>query len=182
MIKQFASIVIFIALANGVFGQQIDLSKFQATRLCELVAQEINKTRDSLNRQPLQSHPKLVKASQLQADYIRDKNRLSHTQPKGKLKDPFARVDYVGGEFFVIRENIAFHDVLLPIYDPKTKQSITVSDYHQLAKAFVREWIKSKGHFVNLSAKDITHVGTAVALDASKKRVFIVQVFGKPAH
>ena len=163
-------------------AQRIDLDNFQASLLCDLVDQEINNARDSLGRERLGVHTKLIEASQIQADFIRDKDKLSHTQPKGKLKDPFARVDYVGGEFFVIRENIAFHDVLLPIYDSKTKESITVSDYKQLARAFVTEWIKSKGHFVNLSAKDITHVGTAIALDASQKRVFIVQVFGKPAN
>lgn len=55
--------------------------------------------------------------------------------------------------------------------------------YEALAQVFVREWLESPGHRVNLLSRDVTPLGCAarlVRVPVGPPRVFAVQVFARP--
>ena len=169
-IKSFL-LFVFLLLNQFIFAQTIDYSQVDQAKLSSLIVVRINQARDSLKLKPVTPSPKaLFKAADNHAAYLLKTGKLSHTQTDSKYKDPAVRIAAFGGNYPICSENVAY---IVP--DPN--QTIT---YQELANQFVAGWIKSPGHFKNLSNPNVTETAVAVSFDKTKKLFYAVQVFGAP--
>ena len=152
--------------------QTIDVSKFDQEKLAATIVTQINAVRDSLTlKQVVPNSKSLWKAAENQAAYLLQTGKLSHTQTTSKYKDPAVRIQTFGGNYTICSENVAYIG-LAPL------QKIS---YEALAQQFVQGWIKSPGHFKNLTAPAVTETAVAVSFDAAKNIFYAVQVFAAPA-
>jgi hypothetical protein len=136
------------------------------TDLPQLVLDEVNRVRDSVGAKPLEADATLDRAAQIQSDWCRKNDTLSHYQFKSKrLYEPFNRVFAVNGHHEGIAENLLYRF-------PEQGQSP-----QQLAQAIVAQWVHSPGHFKNMVAPVSRLSGLAFTIDPSKNRLYACQVF-----
>lgn len=116
-----------------------------------------NQERARIGSGPVVENDRLVLIAQEMAEDLAKRGKLSHVDSKGRQLDK--RFDDGGYKWSTIGENVAYG--------------------YSTPDAVVNGWIKSPGHYQNLSNKDFTEIGVGVTQDA-KGRVFWVQVFGRP--
>jgi len=163
--------VLLLVSKPALFAQNADYKKFDTSKLALLIAEGINKVRDSLQAKPLQfSNKSLLKAAENQSVYMASTGKLSHGQTNQKYKDPASRISNFGGKYLMTAENVAY-------IDPGTNSGISIE---QLAKMFVQNWVNSPSHFANLSNKNLTETAVFVHFDKAKNRFYATQVFGTP--
>ncbi len=138
-------------------------------RLIEnLILKHINHARDSLSSKQLIDDNTLHLAANLQSNYCKKISRLSHYQNKKRFKTVRKRVTHFDGVHESVAENLA-----------KIKFGTNSTyTYNSLARQFVDGWIKSKGHFKNLSNPIFDNSGVSVIYDKSENTVYVAQVFG----
>lgn len=107
----------------------------------------------------LRKDSKLMLAAQQYADLMAANEQMSHNIGGLKLADKAKRVGYT---FRQLSENIALNT--------------------RLDGQFVVEeqWMKSKGHRINLLANNITDIGIGIAGPSKKNRYYYCQLFGAP--
>ena len=171
--KLYIHVIIFyfFVYCINIQAQNIDYKKFDTKKLEQLILENINKTRDSLQVKALVSKSKsLKKAADNHAEYLAKTGKLSHGQTDKKYKDHNTRIAAFGGKYMMTAENVAF-------IEPSSKDNFTEES---LAKQFVNNWNKSLGHFKNLSNKNLQETAVSVFYDKAKNRFYAVQVFGTP--
>ena len=126
--------IYFFVYCINIQAQNIDYKKFDTKKLEQLILENINKTRDSLQVKALVSKSKsLKKAADNHAEYLAKSGKLSHGQTDKKYKDPNTRIVAFGGKYMMTAENVAF-------IEPSSKDNFTEES---LAKQFVNNWNKS---------------------------------------
>ncbi len=116
-----------------------------------------NQERARIGSSALVENDRLVIVAQDMAEDLAKSGKLSHVDSKGRHLEK--RFNDGGYKWTTIGENVAYG--------------------YSTPDAVVNGWIKSPGHYQNLSDKNFTEIGVGVTQDA-KGRVFWVQVFGRP--
>lgn len=112
----------------------------------------------------------LDKAAANQAEYIASKEVLDHVQ-KGnpKTKELVDRVKFFGNKkYSMVGENLLFTTI--------PKKTI---DSEVLAEKMKTLWKKSPNHLKNIKNGEYNCTGFGFALNKTKTKIYVVQVFGK---
>ncbi len=111
----------------------------------------------------------LDKAATNQAIYIANKDVLEHVQNENpQTKKLLDRVKFFSKDKYVnVAENLLF-----------TTISKTI-DSEVLAEKMKSLWVKSPSHFKNIKNGEYNYTGFGFALNKSKTKIYVVQVFGK---
>lgn len=134
-------------------------------RVVEQVIEKTNEFRRRHLRHPVVRNAELTKAAQYFAQYLADKDQLSHTADG---QAPWDRAKKHGYDYCVVEENIA--------YELNSAGFTTDA----LADALVKGWEESPGHRRNMLERHVTDTGVAVARSAKSGKYFAVQMFGRP--
>lgn len=147
------------------FQQNIDV-KIIDSKLFD----EINDVRVENKCVVLTRDAKLDKAATNQAEYMANKEVLDHVQKENpKTKELFDRIKFFSkNEYSKVAENLLF-----------TTVSMKTIDNDVLAEKMKSLWVKSPSHFKNIKNSDYNYTGFGFALNKSKTKIYVVQVFGK---
>lgn len=131
---------------------------------------KINDVRVGNKCQILIRDENLDKAAVNQAEYIASKDVLGHVQKENpNTKELMERVKFFGNnKYSVVGENLLFTTI------PKN-----TIDYDVLVEKMKTLWVKSPSHFKNIKNYDYNCTGFGFALNKSKTKIYVVQVFGK---
>lgn len=155
----------FILLLLSCFQQDIDVKIIDAK-----LFDKINDVRVGKKCETLKRDENLDKAAANQAEYIASKEVLDHVQKDNpKTKELVDRVKFFGNNKYTsVAENLLFTTV------PKN-----AIDYDVLAEKMKSLWVKSPSHFKNIKNGEYNSTGFGFALNKSKTKIYVVQVFGK---
>jgi len=177
-------LVLLVAFSSKAFCQEdikkLDPANFKEETLSALIVEKINAVRTAKGLPALTTSPALKKAAQIQATYLKRKNKLTHFENTKKLKTPFDRVNQLDKSFTQVAENVAYVSPGLIILRGKRVEEIRYFTYDTIASQLVNDWIKSPGHYKNIIS-NFSQTGVAVSLNLKAQRLFAVQVFGGKA-
>jgi uncharacterized protein YkwD len=156
----------------------IDPQNINFILISSLVHEEVNRVRISNNLQELKENIILNKAANDQNNYVNKLGDLSHTQQSGSKQTLTDRIQYYGGGFQAMAENLIYEGFIIRTING-TRQEIITPSYEEMARKMVVNWMNSPGHRKNLLGPKYDRVGTAVAYNNELKAVFATQVFGK---
>lgn len=143
-----------IALAASHSGNAITIGDMMAS-----VIKLTNAERVKVGARAVTENERLVLIAQEMAEDLAKCGKLSHIDSRGR--ELGKRVDDGGYKWSTIGENVAYG--------------------YSSPEAVVNGWVKSPGHYQNLSNADYTEIGVGITQDA-KGRVFWVQVFARPGR
>ncbi len=147
------------------FQQNVDIEKIDAKLFDKINSVRIENTCSKLKRDE-----NLDKAAKNHAEYIASKEVLDHVQKENsKTKELGNRVRFFSKQdYSMIAENLLFTTVSM-----KTIDSEVLSEKMKLL------WVKSPNHFKNIKNCEYNYTGFGFALNKSKTKIYVVQVFGK---
>lgn len=159
--KSFGVLVLFFL----GFQQNIDISKIDVQ-----LFDKINAVRVENKCSILKLDEDLDKAATNHAKYIASKEVLEHVQNgNSKTKGLLDRVKLFCKDKYVnVAENLLFTTI--------PKETI---DSEVLAEKMKSLWVKSPSHFKNIKNGEYNSTGFGLALNKSKTKIYVVQVFGK---
>jgi len=164
------TILVFTLFSIIGRAQSINGTDQERILLEQLVKQKIDSVRLKHKRLQL-SHDKILhKAAAHHSEYIKSKNKLSHTETTKNLKTPQDRANYFGATNLLVGENILFTDYNNKITTPKGKK-YTPKSIETLANLIVQLWIESPGHYKNMLTKEYELTAVAIAFDAKNERI-----------
>ncbi len=116
------------------------------------------------------------------ADYMREKNSISHFEPEAPdKKTPQLRADFFGAVNYSVGEN-----VLKTKYNKsvKSKSGAIFENYTYgvLAASIVDGWVNSPRHYKNMITPKYQLTGVAIKINADIKTVYAVQKFARKAY
>lgn len=153
----------------------INPNNFDVALLSDLLLAELNKLRTGKKLAPLGSDNTLTKAAQDQNNYITGIGKLSHNQPTPKKETVGKRVDFYGGDFDMVGENVQLWGFMVVTSGKKT--DIEYTTYAEAAKGLLDNWVSSKSHYENLVRKEFRLVGTAIQFNKNKTGLYATQVY-----
>ena len=147
------------------FQQNIDIEKIDSK-----LFDKINIVRVENKCSMLKRDVNLDKAATNHAEYIANKEVLDHFQNENpKTKKLLDRVKFFSkNEYSKVAENLLF-----------TTISKETNDSEVLAEKMKSLWVKSPSHFKNIKNSEYNFTGFGFALNKSKTKIYVVQVFGK---
>lgn len=147
------------------FQQDVDIEKIDSKLFDKINGVRIEKKCEILKRDE-----NLDKTATNQAEYIASKEVLEHVQKENtKTKELVDRVKFFGNnKYTMVAENLLFTTI------PKN-----AIDYDLLVEKMKALWIKSPSHFKNIKNGEYNCTGFGFAINKSKTKIYVVQVFGK---
>lgn len=147
------------------FQQDIDV-KIIDSKLFD----KINAIRVQNKFETLKRDKDLDKAAENHAEYIASKEVLDHVQKENpKTKELVDRVKiFSNNKYSMVAENLLFTSI------PKN-----TIDYDVFVDKMKTLWVKSPNHLKNIKNSEYNCTGFGFALNKSKTKIFVVQVFGK---
>ncbi|SEQ21647.1 CAP domain-containing protein [Flavobacterium urocaniciphilum] len=159
--KSVAIIVLFLL----GFQQEVEVTKLDSN-----LFDKINAIRIENKCAVLIRDKNLDQAAENQAKYIANKEVLDHVQKENsRTKELVDRVKVFGSNKYVlVAENLLFTSV------PKNP-----IDYAVLTEKMKSLWENSPSHLKNIKNSEYNYTGFGFALNKSKTKIYVVQVFGK---
>ncbi len=117
---------------------------------------------------PLEKDPILRKAAEVQASYVRSRERLTHYQDHSKARTPGKRVRREGGRHRPVGEN------LLRFFLSEGM------NYRELADTLASIWKSSPPHYAKIKQDAFERSGLGFEYDERKGVLYIAQVYGGP--
>ncbi|MBK8845686.1 MAG: CAP domain-containing protein [Bacteroidetes bacterium] len=120
----------------------------------------------------------LQKAATNHVNYVMQQGTLTHFQAGSRqLYDPFDRAVFYKAAFGTVGENIAF-TYIGKLTKSNYGKPHTNFTYEEVADDLVKMWKHSAEHFKNLTEKEFTHSGIAIAFSYKEQALYAVQVYG----
>ena len=167
MTTQITLFLIFVS----IFSFSQNQNKIDVEKLKTKVYQLVNEERSNNDRKVLGLDGYLKKAAEDHAKYIAKTQTLSHEQTDTKKQSPKKRVNFYGGNSFVlVGENLLFTGIKDQVY--------TESDLDTLALKMFNLWKNSPNHYKNISEGAYNFTGIDFTIDWENKRIYAVQLFG----
>jgi uncharacterized protein YkwD len=142
-----------------------------------LIKQKIDSVRKVFKLKSLTNSDTLKKAADDQVQYVKKKKQLTHYQTENSKKKTISdRLAYYGLSNTYAGENVAYTYIFTKINNHKGGTYINTT-YENLANDFVTLWVKSKGHFENLTDEEFELTAVAVSYDKKTKIVYALQNF-----
>jgi uncharacterized protein YkwD len=147
------------------FQQIVDIEKIDSK-----LFDKINVVRGENKCSLLKRDENLDKAAENQANYISSKEVLDHVQNENsQTKKLLDRVKFFSKDKYVsVAENLLFTTISKKAIEPEV-----------IAEKMKSLWVKSPNHFKNIKNNEYNYTGFGFALNKSKTKIYVVQVFGK---
>ncbi len=168
------SLLLLFFVTSISFSQKHALvpAKLNTKLLETLILERINHVRDTIGLPTLVNDNALHLAALHHSKFLVKNKSLTHTEPSAKYKTPLDRVKASYGTHTSVAENVAY----VSLFNSKKRQIYKTYEY--LADKFVKNWVKSKGHFKNIKWNIAAESGVSVQYDSKTGRVYATQVFG----
>lgn len=154
----------------------ISPATFDEDLLTKLVLDGINELRRKKGAKPLLPDVLLAKAANDQNEYVTNKGKLMHEQSNPEKRDVSKRIDYYGGSYDMVGENLQLYGFMVITKNGK-KYSVEYTSYKEAAKGMVENWVTSKPHYENLVRKEFTLAGTSIGFNKDKTGFYSTQVY-----
>lgn len=125
----------------------------------------------------LTSDPILKQAAKDQADFMRSKNTLTHSQPTADKSTPEKRVAYYKGTHDQVGENCIKIYLKKPVKTNYSKTPTIIATYDQAAQALFLGWKNSPLHYKNMLMPGYETQGLGFAFNADSSILYVAQVF-----
>lgn len=143
-----------------------------------LIKLQVDSVRQAHHCSTLVNDSILYVASKHHSDYMKTNGVLSHKEKNKHYENPPQRIFAYGGKEYHSGENILFTFFNRSIKaKKKTKKTVVLKTYGQLAKSMVQNWVDSPGHFKNIINCKYSLTGVSVSIDYKKKKVYATQKF-----
>ena len=140
------------------------------------VLEELNILRKKKRAKPLENKPSLLAAANDHVLFLTNSRQLTHFQNRNKRKKtPDDRIQFYGGDFDVVGENIQQINVD-DIFDEVARDATPTLIYQTLAKILVENWRKSPPHYKNVIDKEFQFTYTSIAIKKDGS-IFACQLF-----
>lgn len=168
-IKSCTLLCIILLHFSCLIGQEEKLD-FDEENLKRYITEKVNELRKKKRESDLETNNSLESAADDHAIYMANKKAISHFQKRNKEKyNPKNRVDFYGGEFEIVGENV---------------QQIHISDLRddsdnmdeELAALLVENWRKSRPHYENIISPNYNFTWTSIAYD-EEGNIYACQLF-----
>lgn len=173
--------ILFLLFSFLFFAQDkaINYSDLDSELLNEFILEEVNALRKKAKVKPLVNETLLKPAANDHSGYMLNNRVLTHYQ-KGKVKKgPKNRVDYYGGQFKAVGENVQLTHVQSKVKVKRKDKK--VETYSELAKSLVYNWEHSPPHYKNIITPDYKTTYTAVRVGENGE-IYACQLFGSNAY
>lgn len=170
---------IFLISNVCLFAQsEVDWNNYDVDELNTYITIEVNKLRNKAKVDTLHYQPLLFNAAQDHADYMGEKNVLTHNQKNKQKKTPKNRIDFYGEQFATVGENVQVLTLnSIPKQFQKKGAPETINSYELMAKILVLNWKNSPPHFANMIRADYSGTLTAIRV-GSDGAIYACQLFG----
>ncbi len=178
--KQSLSILLFFFSFSLVAQQPndaIELKKFSADLLSELIEKNINQYRADNGAKLLEHDDLLIAPAKDQSDYCLKTGRVSHAQTIKKKATPFDRVIFYDGMNGDVGENCQSVIVGAKVRVPGQRTTKEIKSYQEIADYITQQWIKARGGKELLINSNYTKVGAGFAMDLKKKMIIATQLY-----
>ena len=168
---------LFLLLSVTFFAQdeKVIYSDLDVELLNDYILKEVNLLRKKAKVKPLKNELLLQPAANNQASFMQENNKLTHFQKRKDKRTPKNRVDYFGGQFNVVGENVQqIHK------DSKVKikrKERAIDSYSELAKLLVYNWEHSPPHYRNIITPNYKTTFTTIKIGKDGK-IYACQLFG----
>lgn len=159
-------------------NDNINLKKFKAQFLEQLIEKKVNENRLAKSQNVLKQDQVLKLAADDQTAHILKSGKVEHEQPNKKKQTPFDRVLFYEGLHSEVGENCMQTVLGAKIKVPGTNNRITLKTYDDVANAFVSAWVAAKESPNVIFNKYYYNIGTSVAFDPKSKKIIATQVYG----
>ena len=167
--------LVFCGQNRGV-AQNVNELLSDTELLNKYILEELNVLRKKKRAKPLENNPSLLEAAKDHALFLTTSRQLTHFQNRNKKKKtPDDRIQFYGGNFDVVGENIQQINVD-DIFDEVARDATPTLIYQALAKILVENWRKSPPHYKNIIDKEFQFTYTAIAINENG-RIFACQLF-----
>lgn len=147
-------------------------------KLNQLILEDLNIIRKKEKVAPLKVDAQLKNAALDHSNYLLRKRKLTHKQHfTSKKKTPKNRVDFYGGGYEFVGENIQFFDMKTPVKLQGDKEALPMGTYERIAKQLVENWKNSKAHYKNIIHPYYTNTYTTISVDKNRN-LYACQLFG----
>jgi len=169
----------------SLFAQydSVDFHNLDINYLCALVKLKVDSVRQSYGKPSLNLDIVLERAAEDQADYLRDRDKVSHYQTNYIKRDVMDRAHFYGASNIKkAGENVLWkYPRRLKKWDYSRNRYIPhfYYTYERLAKEIVEAWINSPKHFYVMMLPEFQYTGVGIAYDPQKVTITAVQVFGQ---
>lgn len=158
---------------------KIDVNNLDQDKLEILILEKVNELRKNKRKPKLEDNSILGLAASNQAKFLKKNKQLSHNQKFRKTRTPMDRVDYYGGKFSYVGENIAYTYLYERVKGAVNKRKSTyLMSYESTAEYFFQLWKNSKTHYKNMVDGDFNLSKIRFSYDTKTHRIYGVQVFG----
>ena len=168
--------LILIACVHCVaFGQNktVSYSELSVDSLNAYVLKEINIIRKRNKVDPLHLEKSLEPATSEFANYLGEKDKLTHFQRQKNKKSPKNRVDFFSGQFDKVAENL-----FVLQFDKKNVESGTVDvfTYEGITKTLMAYWKTKSVDFQNITSPLLSGMYLSVSLSKNKDKIYFCQL------
>jgi uncharacterized protein YkwD len=130
-----------------------------ASRIAADIVDLTNVERNRHDRTPVRANSRLMRAAQIQAEQMARARTMAHVLPHADYPRPADRLAAAKYRWQTYGENVALGQ--------------------STADQVLKEWMRSRGHRMNILKSDFTEMGAGYALDRAG-RPYYVQVFAGP--
>lgn len=157
--------LVFFVFSSSYAQQNVDWQNYDSDSLNRYITIEVNKLRDKKKVPPVVYQPLLSPAATDHSDYMLKKNILTHNQKITKKKTPKNRVDFYGGQFAVVGENVQVLTLnSIPKQFEKKGEPKTIETYELMAKILVLNWKNSPPHYENMIHPNFSGTVTSISV------------------
>ena len=179
-----AFLFVFLIICSSLIGQSFFSSEqFDEDQLKEELIDSINQKRQDKGLHQLVFDEILDAAAYEQAEYLMKVENFDHKQENSKFKTLTDRVEYFGGRYAGLGENIFS---VQTAEDPKRRSSRKTGNelksYADVISTAINAWQGKNESRENIYDPDFYNIGMSVLYDSVNKTLGIVAVFGTEAY
>lgn len=170
--------IIFFIVSASYAQQSVDWKNYDVDSLNYYITIEVNKLRGKAKALPVVYQPLLSPAAKDHADYMLEKNTLTHNQKNKQKRTPKNRINFYGGQFVTVGENVQVLRLnSVSKQFQKKNEPKTIETYELMAKVLVLNWKNSPPHFANMIHPAFSGSTTVISV-GNDGLVYACQLFG----
>ena len=175
------ALFLFSVLFSGLSQTKLtNKDNLNLDSLNHYITREVNELRKKAKVNLIAVDSKLQPAAHDHAMYMSDNEKMTHFQKSKIKKTPKNRVDFYGGQFAVVGENVQVNNFETLKKKGKGKSS-EIETYEELAEKLVLAWKNSPPHYENLIHPDFKTTYTDVSI-GENGQIYACQLFGGSAY
>lgn len=180
---KFSLFAILLFLISQIYSQNLFTSgEFEESLLKSVLLDSLNERRSN-QYLPLLELDEILEASAfVQAEYIAKQEKFNHQQENSKFKTLMDRVNYYGGRYAGLGENIFSIQTAGEKNRRRSRSDIELRSYEEVTLSILKAWEDDEESFKNIYDPDFLQIGISVLFDSVNHELALVSVFGTEAY